>query len=423
MKRLTFILVVLTLALQFSFAQNSVKAADCSQYEGVSRIFWDGVELKSGQIGRLTILKDTPLYKLDGEKQVFSRTLKKGEFYRIYAFKPGKLSVGGGYYIDRDERIKYETPSKAKLDAVKCINQNTGLIDITKNNVLPVDASKSIISFYKMNNVSGFLVFDPSAGNHRFVPLTVKGMINDHFASKDSIFVLYFNNDMKSMNSWDLYRIDINSPYKTTKVLANVGYATTDGKYLYSIEFNNIVQNGQQVKGTQIYKTDLHGNSKQLVKEFTDFPLFYGKSLIVKNDFLYLRALNATTQMTEIHKIPLQDSGTEVLFEYNSRDLYFNYGQEFYLSYAPGSGKKDFYDPGTDQLYSFNGPVPHYDHMIEVYKGKLYYIDESFKLYQVDLKGNIKNIPVTVNGTIIGIEKNYLYYLDKTIIKMMRFTE
>lgn len=85
----------------------------------LGKVWWDGVELKPGQIGRLTVIKDTPLYKLDGVKETYSRTLKAGENYRIYAFKPGKLSVGGGYYIDRDERVKYETPSKSKLSIVQ----------------------------------------------------------------------------------------------------------------------------------------------------------------------------------------------------------------------------------------------------------------------------------------------------------------
>lgn len=97
-------------------------AGTCDQYKGVTKIWWDGMELKKGQIGRLTIVKDTPLFKLDGEKRVISRTLKKGEFYRIYAFKPGMLSVGGGYFVDRDYRVTYQTPSKEKLNAVACIN-------------------------------------------------------------------------------------------------------------------------------------------------------------------------------------------------------------------------------------------------------------------------------------------------------------
>lgn len=95
-------------------------AENCDGSTPETKIWWDGVELKIGQIGRLTILTDTPLYKLDGERKVISRTLKTGERYRIYAFKPGKLSVGGGYFIDRDARINYETPSPAKKSALAC---------------------------------------------------------------------------------------------------------------------------------------------------------------------------------------------------------------------------------------------------------------------------------------------------------------
>lgn len=85
----------------------------------LGKVWWDEAELTPGQIGRLTVLKETKLYKLDGETKVYSRTLKAGEFYRIYAFKPGMLSVGGGYYVDRDSTVNYETPSKAKLDLVQ----------------------------------------------------------------------------------------------------------------------------------------------------------------------------------------------------------------------------------------------------------------------------------------------------------------
>lgn len=122
--------IILSFLMLFGFTAPAASAAEsntfCNQYKGVKKIWWDGVELKSGQIGRLTVLKDTTLYKLQGEKKVPFRTLKKGEFYRIYAFKPGKLSVGGGYYVDRDSKVKYETPSKTKLRAAQCIHNPYG---------------------------------------------------------------------------------------------------------------------------------------------------------------------------------------------------------------------------------------------------------------------------------------------------------
>lgn len=124
-----FVGLFLSLFLLLGAYTPTTSAADlnfCDQFKGVKKIWWDGMELKPGQIGRLTVLQDTPLYKVTGEKKVFARTLKKGEFYRIYAFKPGMLSVGGGYYINRDAKVKYETPSQTKLRAVQCIHNPYG---------------------------------------------------------------------------------------------------------------------------------------------------------------------------------------------------------------------------------------------------------------------------------------------------------
>ncbi|MDD9310154.1 hypothetical protein PUS82_02290 [Cytobacillus firmus] len=112
MNRVKAIILTLTLAMGFSlFAPNANKAE--------AKVFWDGVELKLGQIGRLAVLEETILFKLEGNQRVFERNLLPGETYRIYNFKPGMLGVGGGYYIDRDKRVRYQTPSKAKLSQVK----------------------------------------------------------------------------------------------------------------------------------------------------------------------------------------------------------------------------------------------------------------------------------------------------------------
>ena len=125
MKKIAVLALLVCLLLGFyppSTQAASTNGNFCDEFKGVKKIWWNGVELKTGQIGRLTVIKDTPLYKLTGDKKLPSRTLKSGEFYRIYAFKPGMLSVGGGYYVDRDANVKYETPSKAKLLAVQCVN-------------------------------------------------------------------------------------------------------------------------------------------------------------------------------------------------------------------------------------------------------------------------------------------------------------
>ncbi|KOR93301.1 amylopullulanase [Geobacillus stearothermophilus ATCC 12980] len=89
----------------------------------VKKVYWDGVELKKGQIGRLTVQKPINLWKRtkDG-RLVFVRILQPGEVYRVYGYDArfgGQYAVGGGYYVtDIDTHIRYETPSKEKLKLV-----------------------------------------------------------------------------------------------------------------------------------------------------------------------------------------------------------------------------------------------------------------------------------------------------------------
>ncbi|WML46795.1 DUF3298 and DUF4163 domain-containing protein [Neobacillus sp. PS3-34] len=66
----------------------------------------------------MTVLKQTNLYMMNGVTKTFVKKLSPGEVYRIYNFLPGKLGLGAGYFIDRDSRIKYQTPSKEKLQAL-----------------------------------------------------------------------------------------------------------------------------------------------------------------------------------------------------------------------------------------------------------------------------------------------------------------
>ncbi|WMJ16494.1 hypothetical protein RA955_18120 [Geobacillus proteiniphilus] len=110
-----------------------------------AKVYWDGMELVPGQIGKLTVLKDTELYKLQGNKKTFVKMLKPGTVYRIYNFTADMLGVGGGYYIKRDSRIKYQTPSKAKLSQVKReqLFRNTKL-GMTMSQVQKIETGKLI---------------------------------------------------------------------------------------------------------------------------------------------------------------------------------------------------------------------------------------------------------------------------------------
>jgi len=113
MKKISIVIMLL-------FALISVptisQAADCP-----SIVYWDGVQLKPGQIGRVLIQKPTTIYKNVNGKFEFSRTVKPGENYRIYANKSTYYHLGGGLVIRDNSDIVYQTPSKSKLSQLKCV--------------------------------------------------------------------------------------------------------------------------------------------------------------------------------------------------------------------------------------------------------------------------------------------------------------
>ncbi|MBY0123513.1 bifunctional UDP-sugar hydrolase/5'-nucleotidase [Bacillus sp. S/N-304-OC-R1] len=84
------------------------------------KVYWNGLLMKKGQIGRVVIEKPINLWKRDtNDKLTFVRVLNPGEKYRVYNFDNkhnGQYGVGGGYFVTKMEGyVKYETPSKKKL--------------------------------------------------------------------------------------------------------------------------------------------------------------------------------------------------------------------------------------------------------------------------------------------------------------------
>lgn len=117
-----------------SFSVSSVFAASENAKNCVpKKVMWGKTELKSGQLGKVTILKETKLFSLKDNKLVAGKSLPVKAEYRVYSFKKVDNSdiygVGGGQYIKKDSSIKYETPSKRKLAELKaaaCVENEGG---------------------------------------------------------------------------------------------------------------------------------------------------------------------------------------------------------------------------------------------------------------------------------------------------------
>jgi Pro-Pro endopeptidase len=104
-----FFSVFLVILLFFTINETKAEAA---------KVFWDGAELKPGQIGKMTITKPINLWRTINGRLTFSRIVYPNEVYRVYGYDSATLqySVGAGYSITNiNDYLKYETPSKAKL--------------------------------------------------------------------------------------------------------------------------------------------------------------------------------------------------------------------------------------------------------------------------------------------------------------------
>lgn len=129
-------IVSLFLACMIGFGVISGYSAEAST------VNWGNTQLLKGQIGRVTILKTTVLWKLGTSKQlIFSRNLHPGQQYRVYnvqSIQGGLYGLGSGYYVKKNPTyVKYETiaalnrgipvsnsPSNASIPYVATANLN-----------------------------------------------------------------------------------------------------------------------------------------------------------------------------------------------------------------------------------------------------------------------------------------------------------
>ena len=103
--------LIIVLSVLFLFISPSISTA-------AEKVYWDGMELKKGQSGRLTVTKPINLWKRTESGLEFIRVLKPGERYRVYRYDSlygGQYGLGAGLYVtNMKEYIRYETPSRDK---------------------------------------------------------------------------------------------------------------------------------------------------------------------------------------------------------------------------------------------------------------------------------------------------------------------
>ncbi|MED3553004.1 hypothetical protein [Cytobacillus praedii] len=70
---------------------------------------WKGLELRPGQIGKVTVLQDTVIWEKINKTKKLPRILKKGEQYRVYRYVPGMYNLGNGKYVVQDDYVIFKS--------------------------------------------------------------------------------------------------------------------------------------------------------------------------------------------------------------------------------------------------------------------------------------------------------------------------
>ncbi|KAB7706635.1 hypothetical protein F9802_10590 [Bacillus aerolatus] len=97
-----FFTAILVLSAAVSFPAAKAEAA----------VIWDGVELKKGTIGKVTILKDTPLFTRSKGKIVKVKTLKKGQTASVFAVTEGYYHLYKKTFIKKNSYAKFTAVPK-----------------------------------------------------------------------------------------------------------------------------------------------------------------------------------------------------------------------------------------------------------------------------------------------------------------------
>lgn len=120
MKTRTLSVGILTAMMMISpIAGNAVEASTLAE-TSTQKIMWGANELSDTQIGRITFLKDTKLYKRNGNSPVqFHLVAKKGSMWRVHKItKEGNMNVydlGGGVRVQQSNLSKYESAPTALI--------------------------------------------------------------------------------------------------------------------------------------------------------------------------------------------------------------------------------------------------------------------------------------------------------------------
>ncbi|WP_251028169.1 MULTISPECIES: L,D-transpeptidase [unclassified Bacillus (in: firmicutes)] len=139
------------------FNQQEASAADnpCAAVKAGTKVMWGKEAIKPYQVGRVTFLKKTILYKIDGSKKITVRTARAGEKIPVYAIQTSQLDLGNGLFVARDQKVKLEKATTRQRQLAVCVHEMNlekaaGQMIVVKTSTR--DKTKAILQRYEKKN-------------------------------------------------------------------------------------------------------------------------------------------------------------------------------------------------------------------------------------------------------------------------------
>lgn len=142
MRFVKFFAVLLAISTIWAASQFSTASATtdpCASVKPGTKVLWGKDEVMPYQIGRVTILKDTPAFTIDGSKKTTVRTVKAGEKFRVYSMS-NVLGIDNGLFVANNPHVvKLELVSANLKQLALCVRAKN--LDAAASQMLLVKAS------------------------------------------------------------------------------------------------------------------------------------------------------------------------------------------------------------------------------------------------------------------------------------------
>lgn len=205
-----------------------------STSDAEAKVMWGKTELKKGQIGKVTaILSDTMANTMKNNTIQPNKVLKKGGEFRVYTYRvlgnKQFYGLGGGQFVQKTSKIKYETPSKAKL--AQLYGELVIKIDKKKNSIF---VNGITLGFSKQEVVNKLGIPDRKDEFGYDSDSAYIYLLKDRNTNKELELHVYYNKNTLVGISFDLIKNYINEKWYANlgipfAVVGNVTYYYLEG--------------------------------------------------------------------------------------------------------------------------------------------------------------------------------------------------